>query len=120
LFVFSSALFDVSADLLSEDVQGMIIERAFCLAVSPSQVIFGGVNAAAVGLVFSAVYLLWEKTLSIGYGGVQQTFSVSTNPLYVSVVGCAFVAVGMFNVPAPAAIIAGGVVGLLDYAAASS
>eukprot|EP00953_Heterococcus_sp_UTEX-ZZ885_P028788 15345-Heterococcus_DN1.PRE.1 len=63
------------------------------------KIIFGGVNAAAVGLVFSAVYLLWEKTLSIGYG-------------------CAFVAVGMFNVPAPAAIVAGGIVGLLDYAAA--
>jgi chromate transport protein ChrA len=81
------------------------------------QIIFGGVNAAAVGLVFSAVYLLWEKTLSIGYGE-RRSLSVSTNPLYVSVVGCAFIAVGMFNVPAPAAIVAGGIVGLLDYAAA--
>jgi chromate transport protein ChrA len=73
------------------------------------------VNAAAVGLVFSAVYLLWEKTLSI-HNGVRMTQSVSNSPTYVSVVGCAFVAVNWFNVPAPFAIAAGGIVGLLDYA----
>jgi chromate transport protein ChrA len=80
-----------------------------------TQIAFEGVNAAAVGLVFTAVFLLWSKTLSIN-NGVRKPAPVSDNALYLAVVGCAFVAVGMFEIAPPVAILAGGAVGLLDWA----
>ncbi|KAF8665640.1 hypothetical protein AX16_000095 [Volvariella volvacea WC 439] len=69
-----------------------------------------GVNAAAVGLVFTAVYRLWE----IGYLTVDKSHgsSLGSNPWWVAVTASTYVAVQSFNVPAPIAIIAGGIIGL--------
>lgn len=51
-----------------------------------------GMNAAAVGLVFSAAYLLWTRGIVRG-GGVVET--VGTYPWYAVVTGVAFVLVNV-------------------------
>jgi hypothetical protein len=73
------------------------------------------VNAAAVGLVFTATFLLWQKALSIT-NGTQGPMPVADSPLYVAVVVAAFVAVGFMKVATPVAICAGACVGLLHWA----
>ncbi|KAF8063293.1 chromate ion transporter [Lyophyllum atratum] len=69
-----------------------------------------GINAAAVGIVFTAVYRLWE----IGYltpVGSQGT-SLGQQPWWVVVAASTFTAVEGFGVPPPVAILMGGVAGL--------
>ncbi|KAJ3044741.1 hypothetical protein HDV00_001145 [Rhizophlyctis rosea] len=81
---------------------------------------FRGANAAAVGLVFTATYLLWEKAIAVSVNGdgmlVKGASEVGRNALYVAVVGAVFVGVGLLKVPSPVGVAVGGVVGLLDFA----
>jgi hypothetical protein len=86
-----------------------------CDATLLQQTAFAGVNAAAVGLMYTAVYMLWQIALSITVQHGRTARPVGDSSLYVVLVGCSFLAVGIFNVPAPAAIVAGGCVGLLDW-----
>lgn len=74
-----------------------------------------GINAIAVGLVFTAVYRLWE----IGYltKGLTTGQSLSKEPWWVVVATVAYSSSGWFKVPPAFAIIFGGVLGLLWYAA---
>ena len=74
-----------------------------------------GVNATAVGLVFTAVYRLWE----IGYLTPQASRgqSLALNPWWVLVAAVTYAESAWFDVPPPVAIIIGGVLGLLWYAA---
>lgn len=67
-----------------------------------------GVNATAVGLVFTAVYRLWE----IGYlrGGEEGSGSLGLDPWWVVVAAVTFSVVQWWNVP-PAVAIMGGAVG---------
>ncbi|KAJ2916420.1 hypothetical protein MD484_g4011, partial [Candolleomyces efflorescens] len=72
--------------------------------------ILRGVNAAAVGFVFTAVYRLWE----IGYltKEASRGVSLAQEPWWLVVSTATFTAVEWFNVPPPVAILAGGVAGL--------
>lgn len=72
-----------------------------------------GVNASAVGLVYAAVYKLWQ----IGYltAAMQQGLPLGTDPWLVAITATAYVAVAWFRVNAPTAILLGGVMGMLRY-----
>ncbi|KAI8817086.1 chromate transporter-domain-containing protein [Fimicolochytrium jonesii] len=76
-----------------------------------AQIFFRGANAAAVGLVFTATYLLWEKAIAVGSEGA----GLGGYPVYVAWVGLVFVGVGFLKVPAPVMIAVGAVVGLVPY-----
>lgn len=73
-----------------------------------------GVNASAVGLVYAAVYKLWQ----IGYltAAMQGGLPLGTDPWLVAITATAFVAVASFGLNAPVAILLGGVMGMLRYA----
>ncbi|KAK4935905.1 hypothetical protein LTR10_023117 [Elasticomyces elasticus] len=74
-----------------------------------------GVNATAVGLVFTAVYRLWQ----IGYLTPEQADgkSLASEPWWVVVSVLTYAGNAWFNVPAPVAIVAGGILGLCWYGA---
>jgi chromate transport protein ChrA len=74
-----------------------------------------GVNAVAVGMVFTAVYRLWE----IGYvtPGSGKGESLADEPWWVVVAAMSFSATSWFNIPAPVSILSGGVLGLCWYSA---
>ncbi|KAJ2916423.1 hypothetical protein MD484_g4012, partial [Candolleomyces efflorescens] len=77
--------------------------------------ILRGVNAAAVGFVFTAVYRLWE----IGYLTKESArgTSLGREPWWLLVASATFTAVEWFGVPPPAAILGGGVAGLCWWGA---
>ncbi|TPX58873.1 hypothetical protein PhCBS80983_g02850 [Powellomyces hirtus] len=80
------------------------------------QIVFRGVNAAVVGLVLAATYLLSQRAISIANGGdTVGPLPVGKYPLYVALVGITFVTGGFLKVPAPYMIFAGGIVGILDW-----
>jgi len=72
-----------------------------------------GVNATAVGLVFTAVYRLWQ----IGYLTPEKSDgqSLATEPWWVVVTALTYSGNAWFNVPAPVAIVFGGLLGLGWY-----
>ncbi|OCK87920.1 chromate ion transporter [Cenococcum geophilum 1.58] len=74
-----------------------------------------GINATAVGLVFTAVYRLWE----IGYLTpiAAQGQSLALEPWWVVVAALTYAESAWFNVPPAAAIIMGAVLGLCWYGA---
>ncbi|KAF8601288.1 chromate transporter [Ceratobasidium sp. AG-I] len=76
-----------------------------------------GVNAAAVGLVFTAVHRLWE----IGYVKQDAASGVSlgSEPWWVVIAAGAYVGAESFGVPTPLGIVGGGVMGLVWYAVVS-
>ena len=72
-----------------------------------------GVNASAVGLVFTAVYKLWQ----IGYltSTVQSGSPLGTDPWLVAITGTAFVGGAWFKMNPPVAILLGGAMGMARY-----
>ncbi len=72
-----------------------------------------GVNAAAVGLVFTAVYRLWE----IGYlaPSEQEGQSLAKEPWWVVVAAITYAESAWFRVPPAVAILIGAVLGLCWY-----
>jgi len=72
-----------------------------------------GVNAAAVGLIFTAVYRLYE----IGYVDAEHSggSSLGREPWWVVVTATSFVGGRWFGISPPVAIILGGVMGLIWY-----
>ena len=74
-----------------------------------------GVNAAAVGLVFTAVYRLWE--IGLLTKEVSSGQSLARDPWWVVVAAAAYSATAWFKVPAAAAIVCGAVLGLCWYGA---
>ncbi|KAL4915984.1 chromate transporter-domain-containing protein [Aspergillus aurantiobrunneus] len=74
-----------------------------------------GVNATAVGLVFTAVYRLWE----IGYLTPQESNgrSLAREPWWVVVAAVTYSASAWFGVPPAAAIVGGAVLGLCWFGA---
>ena len=82
-------------------------QRAWFLAI------LRGINAAAVGLVFTAVYKLWQ----IGYltSKVQSGSPLGTDPWLVAITGTAFVGGAWFNLSPPVAILLGGTMGIARY-----
>jgi chromate transport protein ChrA len=77
-----------------------------------------GINAAAVGLIYTAVYRLWQ----IGYiaEGFQQGTSLAAEPWWVVVTATSYVGGYWFGVSAPVAIITGAVMGLIWYGVVST
>ncbi|KAE8835720.1 hypothetical protein HRS9122_07990 [Pyrenophora teres f. teres] len=74
-----------------------------------------GINATAVGLVFTAVYRLWE----IGYLTPESSNgkSLASEPWWVVVAAVAYAETAWFGVPPAAAILIGAVLGLAWYGA---
>ncbi|KAF2461572.1 chromate ion transporter [Lineolata rhizophorae] len=74
-----------------------------------------GINATAVGLVFTAVYRLWE----IGYLTPQATQgqSLGREPWWVVVAAVTYAETAWFGVPPAAAIVFGAILGLCWYGA---
>lgn len=73
-----------------------------------------GINASAVGLVYTAVYRLWR----IGYVNEEFTngSSLDADPWLVVITATSFVGGMWFNLTAPTAILLGGVMGMIWYA----
>jgi chromate transport protein ChrA len=73
-----------------------------------------GTNAAAVGLIWTAVYRLWE----IGYlrEGMSTGTSLGAEPFYLVIAAMAFSSNRWYRVPAPVAIVFGGALGLVRFA----
>ncbi|KAI9204895.1 chromate transporter-domain-containing protein [Polychytrium aggregatum] len=82
------------------------------------QVIFRGMGASAVGLVFAAVYLLWSKAVN-DVNNANNALSISQFPLYVAIVGFSFLSVGFLKFPSYGAVLVGGLVGLIEWAVVS-
>lgn len=74
---------------------------------------FRGVNAGAVGLIYTAVYRIWQ----VGYidQGFQSGKSLGDDPWWVVVAASAYVGGGHFGLSAPLAILLGSVLGLVRY-----
>jgi len=72
-----------------------------------------GINATAVGLVFTAVYRLWEN----GYLTPESSNgrSLGQEPWWVVVAAITYAETAWFNVPPAMAIIFGAVLGLVRY-----
>jgi chromate transport protein ChrA len=72
-----------------------------------------GINASAVGLVYTAVYRLWR----IGFvdAAFQGGGSLEQDPWWVAVTATSFVGGMWFNVSAPMAILLGGVMGMVWF-----
>lgn len=72
-----------------------------------------GVNATAVGLVYTAVFRLWR----MGYidGENQQGTSLETDPWWVVITATSFVGGMWFKLQAPVAILLGGAMGMVWY-----
>lgn len=66
-----------------------------------------GINSIAVGLVYAAVYFLWNSAISDGDKGRV----LGAYPSFVVISAFTFVSVGFSNVPAPVAILLGGMFG---------
>ncbi|KAL7819226.1 chromate transporter domain-containing protein [Trichoderma aethiopicum] len=72
-----------------------------------------GVNASAVGLIYTAVYRIWQ----VGYldEGFQSGRSLGDDPWWVVVTATAYVGGRYYGVSAPAVILVGAVMGLVRY-----
>ncbi|OAA74560.1 chromate ion transporter [Akanthomyces lecanii RCEF 1005] len=77
-----------------------------------------GLNAVAVGLIYTAVYRIWQ----IGYidEGFQQGTSLAVEPWWVVVTATAYVGGYWFGVNPPTTIVLGCVMGLIWYGIVSS
>jgi chromate transport protein ChrA len=73
-----------------------------------------GLNAGAVGLVFTAVYKLWQ----IGFVDAenQSGSPLGRDPWWVAITATSFVGGAWFGLKAPLAILLGGVMGMAWYA----
>ncbi|KAL7934900.1 chromate transporter domain-containing protein [Trichoderma chlorosporum] len=76
-----------------------------------------GVNAGAVGLIYAAVYRIWQ----VGYldEGFQSGRSLGDDPWWVVVTATAYVGGRYYGVSAPAAILLGATMGLVRYGVVS-
>lgn len=72
-----------------------------------------GINAAAVGLIYTAVYRLWQ----IGFidEGFQQGSSLANDPWWVVVTATSYVGGYWFGVSPPVAIVIGAALGMARY-----
>jgi chromate transport protein ChrA len=77
-----------------------------------------GVNAGAVGLIYCAVYRIWQ----VGYidEGFQSGRSLGDDPWWVVVTATAYVGGRYFNFAAPVAIVIGAVLGLVRFGVVSA
>lgn len=72
-----------------------------------------GIACGAVGLVYAAVYRLWKIGLLTPQS--QQGSSLENEPWFVSICAASFVAGKWYGLPPPAAIVLGGLLGMVWY-----
>jgi chromate transport protein ChrA len=72
-----------------------------------------GINAAAVGLIYTAVYRIWQ----VGYldKGFEQGQSLGEDPWWVVVTATSYVGGYWYGLNPPSAIVLGAVMGLIRY-----
>ena len=77
-----------------------------------------GVNAGAVGLIYTAIYRIWQ----VGYidEGFQSGTSLGNDPWWVVVTATAYVGGRYYGIVAPLAILLGAGLGLVRYGVVSS
>lgn len=75
--------------------------------------ILRGVNAAAVGLVYTAVYKLWQ--MGFLTAAVQSGSPLGNDAWLVAITATAFVGVAWYKINPPTAILLGGVMGMVQY-----
>ncbi|KAF5021626.1 hypothetical protein F66182_6326 [Fusarium sp. NRRL 66182] len=77
-----------------------------------------GVNAGAVGLIYTAFYRIWQ----VGYidEGFQSGTSLADDPWWVVITATAFVGGRYFGLAAPLAILLGAAMGMLRYGVVTS
>lgn len=73
-----------------------------------------GINAGAVGLIYTAVYRIWQ--VSYIDEGFQSGKSLGDDPWWVVVTATSYVGGRYFGITAPLAILLGAVMGLVRYA----
>lgn len=78
-----------------------------------------GVNAAAVGLVYTAVYRLWKMQSFDGTASESSQIDKGS-AWWVVIIVAAFAGGMWFKLPAPGAILMGGLMGLLWYCVVNS
>jgi chromate transport protein ChrA len=72
-----------------------------------------GINATAVGLIYAAVYRLWQiRFLSQDF---RPGTSLGTDPWFLVIATTAYTGGMWFKVDAPVAILLGGVMGMIWY-----
>ena len=76
--------------------------------------ILRGINASAMGLVFTAVYKLWQ--IGCLTATEQDGSPLGTSPWLVAITGTAFVGSAWFGLSPPVAIILGGAMGVAKWA----
>jgi putative chromate ion transporter len=84
--------------------------------IGPLQTFFRGVNAAAVGLVFSSIYILGMKAIVPPGANAGVTESIAKYPLYTSIAAISYSLTGFTPISAPVSILIGGLIGLCDFA----
>ena len=105
-------------------IPGLVVQSGFMGlwgSLRKNQVLLSvlrGVNAAAVGLVFTAVYRLWQ----IGYLSQhsQDGQPLSVNPWWVVITATSFVGGTWFGLNPPSAVVLGGIMGMVWYGAVRS
>lgn len=78
------------------------------------QSLLRGINAGAVGLVFTAVYRLWQ--IGCFTATAQSGSPLGTSPWLVAIAGTAYVGGAWFRLSPPVAILLGGVLGVAKWA----
>lgn len=115
----NSPLVGASVTFLGIFVPGLVVQSGFMGlwgSIRKNRALLSalrGVNAAAVGLVFTAVYRLWQ----IGYldQNHQDGQSLGGNPWWVVVTATSFVGGTWFGLNPPSAVVLGGVMGMVWY-----
>jgi len=72
-----------------------------------------GIACGAIGLVFTAVYRLWQ--IGLLDRDAQQGSPLGNEPWFVLVSAAAFISCKWYGVPPPVAIIAGGLLGMIWF-----
>ena len=78
------------------------------------QSLLRGINAAAVGLIYTAVYRLWR--VGLVDAAYEKGVDLSNDPWWVAITAGSFVGGAWFGLKAPVAILLGGLMGVLWYA----
>jgi hypothetical protein len=75
-----------------------------------------GINASAVGLVWTAVYRLWEAGYLVGSEEGGRGQSLGRDPWWLVVAAVSFCSNEWYVVPAAVSIVIGGVMGIMRWA----
>jgi hypothetical protein len=75
-----------------------------------------GINASAVGLVWTAVYRLWEAGYLVGSEEGGRGQSLGRDPWWLVVAAVSFCSNEWYGVPAAVSIVIGGVMGIMRWA----